>query len=304
MSPLARLAPNAGPTDLLFMGYVAFTGLLLVAMGWRLESAALWAGLIGFHMALLAVALLASRHGPGDLSFTGFLRDAYPLLFVTLLYFELRWLALFFSSAFHDPAVLAMEEFLFGEQLAMTFSERVPVQWVSETFHFFYAFYWLLLPLAVGALYFRRRLEGVRELVWALLVTFFACYLFFIFWPVQGPHYEFPLIGPPWSDGFWYGVVHTILEDGGSKGAAFPSSHVAVAVSVLPVCWRHDRALFWSLLVPVTGLTLGTVYGRFHYGIDALAGAVLALVVFRPGLRLRAWLGERTRTGDQSTKMI
>jgi len=294
MTPLRRLGAHADPTDVLFMGYVAFTGVMVLGMGWRLESPSVWAGLVAMHALVLGAAALWASTPRTDGSLRGLFRDLYPGLFIGVLYFELRHLARFFSDGFNDGAILALEERIFGEQLAMTLSQRFPALWLSELLHFFYAFYWVLMPLAAGLLFARRRWEGVRELVWALLLTFFACYLVFIFWPVQGPHYEFQNLGPPWSEGFWYGFVHVVLEDGASRGAAFPSSHVAVAVTVLPVAWRHDRTVFGLLFFPVAGLVAGTVYGRFHYGVDALAGVVLALALFPLGLRLRARLGTRT----------
>jgi hypothetical protein len=293
---VGRPAACAGPSDVLFMAYVAVTGMIVLVAGWVLGSPAIWLGLVTLHIGLLAVAAVWSAGPTESGSIRGLLRDIYPLLFVGALYVELRYLALLFSDGFHDPAVLGWEEWLFGEQVALTLSQRVPEMWLSELLHFCYAFYWPLLPLSAVVLYLRRRAEGLQELVWSLLVTFFSCYLIFIFWPVQGPHYEFPPIGPPLADGFWYGVVHAVLEDGGSRGAAFPSSHVAVAVTILLVAWRHDRGVFWALLAPVTGLGVGTVYGRFHYGVDALAGVALALALFPPGLWLRSWIQRRLRT--------
>ena len=45
------------------------------------------------------------------------------------------------------------------------------------------------------------------------------------------------------------------------------------------VAWRHQRRLAY-LLVPFTGsVMIATVYGRFHYVLDTLAGAVLAVAV-------------------------
>ena len=66
---------------------------------------------------------------------------------------------------------------------------------------------------------------------------------------------------------------------GGARGGAFPSAHVSGAVVVSLVAWRHQRRLAY-LLVPLTGsVMVATVYGRFHYALDALAGAALAIAV-------------------------
>ncbi len=293
LSWVRRGLERAQPTDLVFLIYVAFTGLLILAFGWKL-SAELWIGLTLAHLAMLAAGLWWSGEPLSGPSLSGFFRDSYPALFVIFLYWELRFLALLFSDGYRDAVVLRLEELLFGEQLALTFSQRFPQLWLSEMMHLFYGLYWVLLPLAGGALYLRGRLQGFRELVYAELVVFFACYLVFIFFPVAGPFYQFPEIGGELAEGPLYRFVHWVLADGGSKGAAFPSSHVAVAVTILLVTWRHDRAVCGWMTPLVIGLTIGTVYGRFHYGIDALAGVVSALAlvpaarVLRPGLA-RFW---------------
>jgi membrane-associated phospholipid phosphatase len=127
--------------------------------------------------------------------------------------------------------------------------------------------------------------------------------LVFTFFPVAGPHYQFPVIGGHLSEGFFYELVHLVLEDGGSKGAAFPSSHVAVAVTILLVSWRHDRLVATVLAPFVIGLTISTVYGRFHYGIDALAGVLTAVVLVILARYLQRWLGpkDRSEAGNSAT---
>jgi hypothetical protein len=43
----------------------------------------------------------------------------------------------------------------------------------------------------------------------------------------------------------------------------------------------------------VIGLTISTVYGRFHYGIDAAVGVVAAILLVTVADVLRRWLGRR-----------
>ncbi|UCC72198.1 MAG: phosphatase PAP2 family protein [Gemmatimonadota bacterium] len=273
-----RLAA-AQPSDIIFIAYVSFTGILIALYGWQF-SPRLWIGLTLTHVALIGAGLWFAGQPLHYPSFRGFIRDIYPILAIVYLYWELRYLALLFSGGYQDPLILRLEEMLFGEQLAMTFSERFPYLWLSELMHFAYGTYWMLLPSALALLYLRRRIDGFRELVYVEMVIFFGCYLVFIFFPVQGPHYEFPLIGGRLAEAPMYRFVHWVLEDGGSKGAAFPSSHVAVAVAILLVTWRHDRQVWLVVLPLVVGLTVGTVYGRFHYGVDATSGIAAAVVFY------------------------
>ena len=292
MNWIKRQLAAAQPADLVFLAYVSFTGVLLAAFGWRLGSS-LWIGLTLAHVALALFGLWVAGVPLRHRSVGGFFRDAYPIASVVFLYWELRYLALLFTDGYHDDVILWLEEAIFGEQLAMTLSERFPFFWLSELMHFFYASYWFLLPLALVLLYVRGNLRGFRSLIFAETLVYFGCYLVFMFWPVTGPHYQFPAISGELADGAMYKWVHWMLEDGGSKGAAFPSSHVAVAVAVCLVTWRVDRFV-WALTLPlVIGLTISTVYGRFHYGLDALAGILAAVVLVWLARRLQAWLEQR-----------
>jgi membrane-associated phospholipid phosphatase len=78
------------------------------------------------------------------------------------------------------------------------------------------------------------------------------------------------------------------LEHVSAWGAAFPSSHVAVAVAATAVALLEWRVLGLALVVPTTLLTLGSVYGQFHYAVDVLAGIGVGLAV-----AIGAWLVSR-----------
>ena len=93
-------------------------------------------------------------------------------------------------------------------------------------------------------------------------------------------------------------LVHWVLRHGSSVGTAFPSSHVAVAVTVLLLARNYGRTAFLCLLALVPGLAVGAVYGGFHYAVDTVAGTLLALIVWRlvPG-----WIASRTAVQDSSS---
>jgi membrane-associated phospholipid phosphatase len=119
-----------------------------------------------------------------------------------------------------------------------------------------------------------------HELVYLVSVTLTASYLFFALFPVDSPFYVFPPLGEPFEGHFFYDLVHFVAGQGGARGGAFPSSHVSVATVVLLVLWSRERRLAFALLPIVVGLILATVYGRFHYALDVVAGLTLGVTVF------------------------
>ncbi|MBI4513800.1 MAG: phosphatase PAP2 family protein [Gemmatimonadetes bacterium] len=285
------------PTDLVVFSYSTFMGLVALLWGWR-WGAALWIAVGAAHAVVFALLWWLRRVPLRGFSWPGLVRDGYPLVLILFLYWELRHLALLFSNGYHDASVIAWEQAIFGEQLAMTLSERFPSPVVSEYLHLSYGFYWLLLPVVGGTLYVRRKIEGFRELVFTVVLVFSVCYVVFVFWPVEGPYYRFARPAPPLSEGLFRGIVDTVLQ-ASSRGAAFPSSHVAVAVAALLVARRRYRPLFWSILPLVLGLVIGTVYGRFHYGIDAAAGIAVGVAGYLVAPRFFGLLARSSAGGQR-----
>jgi len=58
----------------------------------------------------------------------------------------------------------------------------------------------------------------------------------------------------------------------------FPSVHVAASLYLLLFDWQHCRRRFWWVLGPCLVLWWATVYLRFHYFVDLLAGVAVALI--------------------------
>ena len=127
--------------------------------------------------------------------------------------------------------------------------------------------------------YVSGRRAAFGELLLMLSAVMLGSYLFFILLPVDSPYYLSQRLGPPLSGHFFFDLVHQVSARGGARGGAFPSAHVSGAVVVSLVALRHQPRLAY-LIVPITGsVMIATVYGRFHYVLDALAGAALAIAV-------------------------
>ncbi len=214
------------------------------------------------------------------------LADWYPLLLIPLLYAELPALNLaVHGGAYFDDLVLRWEEVLFGGQPSRTWAVALPWLPLSELLHASYLSYYLLIYVPPVLLYVTARRDAFRAAVFALMLTFFVHYLFFVYFPVQGPRYLFPAPGGPIADGFFYGLAHRLLEVGSSQGAAFPSSHVGVAVAQTWIAWRWLPRVAPVVTALSVGLAVGAVYGGFHYLTDVVVGALFGLLVVVVALR-------------------
>lgn len=223
------------------------------------------------------------------------IRDWYALLVIPALYTELAILNVsIWRGQYFDDLVIGWEQSLFGGQPSRELAQAWPSLPLSEFLHFSYLAYYLIIYGPPLYLYLRGRRDAHQMAVFTLMLTFFAHYIFFIYFPVSGPRYLYPAPGGELARGFFYGVAHQLLETGSARGAAFPSSHVGVSfaqaafVSTLSVRWGAVLIFFSSTLA------LGAVYGGFHYATDAIAGLMYGLILFALAPRIAQALGKKT----------
>ena len=221
--------------------------------------------------------------------------DWYILILIPGLYTELATLnQAIYNGHYFDSIILFVEHHVFG-QPSTTLARAMPWLPLSEFLHFSYLSYYLIIYGPALVLYLRGRRDIYQQLLFNLMLTFFAHYIFFIYFPVQGPRYLFPAPSGNISHGFFYNIAHKVLEAGSARGAAFPSSHVGVSFSQTAFVFTVLPRLAPFVLLLSTGLAFGAVYGGFHYATDACCGLIYGLLLFWIAPRVAAWLG-RTST--------
>lgn len=237
------------------------------------------------HIAVVCLALLMARirpalERPGAARWLRVIGDWYPLLIIPLLYSALDVLnSAVWDGRFFDPLILDIEQRLFGGQPSSTFARAAPWLPLSELLHAAYLSYYPMIYLPPLALYLRGRTKEFQAMLWAMVAAFLLHYVVFIYFPVQGPRYLFPIPGGAVAEGPIFGLTHSILETGSSRGAAFPSSHMAIGVVQTVSAFRFLPRAAPVLLLATIGLGVGAVYGGMHYATDMVAGAISGLAI-------------------------
>jgi membrane-associated phospholipid phosphatase len=262
---------------------------------------------VATRLALLALHLVAAlvllrqpldhRTLPGPGLVWRMARDWLPLLLLPFFYWETPLLAeTFHRGAVYDEMVLGWEAWLFGGQPSRTLAARWPWLWLSELLHGAYLSYYFIALGPPVVLYLASRRGAFRRVVFTTLVALLVHQVAFAAFPVLGPRYLFPAPTGPLEAGRLYRFTHWLLEGASSPGTAFPSSHVGVSVAVTIALFQERvRAAPWVALL-TTLLAVATVYGGFHYAVDAVAGVALggAAALAAP------WLRRRLRTVGRS----
>lgn len=274
MAVLKAGEANCWPAEDVLAGFV-----LLAALSAAIIRPPGTAAFIACYLAaILLLAGLRLMPNTGSRLVRG-LRTVFPLLLFSPLYTGTGLLS---SGLRHWVLSCPLERWearLFDGQPSMYLAEKLPSLALSETMHAAYVSYYLLVAALPLALLLAGREEDSARAVFALCFCFALCNLCYIWLPVASPFFIYPPLGPPLSEGLFYRLAHGISNRGGVLGGAFPSSHAALTVVNLLMTFSLHRKLFWWTLVPSVLLLVATVYCRYHYALDTLAGVALAVGV-------------------------
>src|SRR5436190_154119 len=297
--------------DYATQGYCALVGLLILFF--HNDCVARWQLFVGVHLAgMLCIHGLIQWHGRGKPgAVLDLLRHFYPVLLYTAFFCETGAINRMFFSDFLDPMLIRWEQAIFGFQPSVALMDKLPYLVVSEMFYLAYFSYYIMI-VGVGLTLFIRNRQQFFHYVSVVSFLFYVCYFIYIILPVIGSRAFFHQVEgyalPPESQlyastdaypesvkaGIFFRVMLFIYRVFEAPGAAFPSSHVAVALCTLYFSFKYLRSIRYVHLVFAVLLCFSTVYCRYHYAVDVAAGLLTAALV----VPLGNWLYRRFQGQD------
>lgn len=278
--------------DYATQGYIALVAVIIAVL--HNGTVPAWHGLIATHVVCLGLVHLliqVATARPANRVLDLF-RHFYPVLLYAGFYRETGMLSQMLHVGHLDAVFIRLDQAVFGCQPSLKLMQTFPSVWVSELFYFSYFSYYLMIGGVGLALFFRNRIQFYHY-VSVVSFVFYGCYLTYIFLPVIGPRIIYSGIAPfdppaevlpveAWvfpesvHSGPFFHIMAFIYHYFETEGAAFPSSHVAIAWVTCYFSFRYLSRIRWVHLVMAILLCISTVYCRYHYAVDVLGGMVTA----------------------------
>ncbi len=217
-------------------------------------------------------------------------RDWYVVLFLIVIYLENRTLIPLVNPRVYDDLVMAADRRLFAGHDPTVLVETIMHPALTEVLQLVYASFYLM-PLSLCAiLYVSRRKAVFHVCASTILMGFYASYIGYYMMPVAGPRYFMDGFHTKNLVGLWaFEFVRATLDAAeGMMYDCMPSGHTLVSVLTTLLAFRYARAFAGPATVWTAALVFSTVYLRYHYVSDLLAGAVLGVLVFLAGPLLAA----------------
>lgn len=283
---MRRFAPIEG------LSFLFISGLFLLTLLFH-SRIPLWRPQLLFYLLLLGLlfALKISSDRKGAKGLGGFLNDFAPVVFVILTYQSLGNLIQYLHADI-DPVLIDIDLFLFGVHPTV-WMERWIIPWLTDFLSLAYLSYYFLPVILVVSLYLKGRTEEFRQAMFILTFGYYLSFIGYILFPAIGPRftqvhlYSIPLEGS-WITDFVRDTLNALEHN---KRDCMPSGHTQISLMVLVLARRYEKLLFYLFLPVISALIFSTVYLRYHYVVDLIAGATLAIGCMLIGPWLyRAWL--------------
>lgn len=206
--------------------------------------------------------------------------DWFPLATLPLAHRETTVLSVALGISVKDGSFIAFENKYLTAIIRFHDQNKWSYFLLSEFLHLSYlSFFFFIYGLPLY-LYLQGDMLHFYQATFAMLCLLFSCFITHGLVPVYGPRNIFEKISDQRSHGFFFRLVHTVLEKGATPRTAFPSGHAGLASVVLLICYTCNVSLFYVVSPVAFGLIISTIYGRFHYGVDVVFGFIYAVIAF------------------------
>jgi membrane-associated phospholipid phosphatase len=269
----------------------AFEWVTFIYLGWMLSLLALFhrnishAGrCFALHCAIaVGIAWLAWVATISRKRALQFARHWYPLALYIFFFEELHGLVHAIFPEWFDRWLILFD-YNFGGVHPAAWLSRFANPGLNDFMQFSYMTYFLYLVILPGILY----AQGKRGAFWTVMVAtaiaHYSVYVTAILFPVESPYFALASLKlRPLEGGAFTSAIEVIERFGRVHGAAFPSAHVAGSMVALLASRRYKPWLFWICLPFFLSMCVATVYGRYHYIADVLAGIAVGAVGWMVG---------------------
>ena len=154
-------------------------------------------------------------------------------------------------------------------------------EWAAASYAWFIPFLWISIVLALAGREPRYR----DEFVTGFAVLYASSFLGYLLLPARGPivhmagQFTLPIDG-----GVFHRLVLRAVDQSGGPHGAFPSVHLGASLFLVLLDFRRGDPLRALIYLPFLALlAFATIALRYHYAIDLIAGAVLAILAARVG---------------------
>jgi len=292
---MKRIILKQRPADAVTIIFLLFLSVLTLIFYQHIPKAPFLISLYSIFFIAQIILIRFKNNG----RFMGLFYDLiFPILCVLVIFDSLEWLVHYVNPEDIDPILIRLDYLIFNNHPTIIL-ERIMSPLLTDILQIAYSTYYFI-PTSFGVvLLLNNQREEFNRTLFLILFCFYLSYLGYILMPALGPRFTISHLQTTELQGLFIAepLQKLLNKLEGIKRDAFPSGHTAIAVTVLYLAYRFKKRFFWILLPIVAALIFSTVYCRYHYVVDIIAGFGLTLLtIFLGEWYYEWWLKGQSRS--------
>jgi len=290
-----RIFRNLALQDWIVAIYLAILAIAIaVGSGGNRESCY---QMVAFDAAILVTNIVLVRGEILKGAFGSLLYRLWAFFPVFLSYFQLRWILPTVTTRSLDAQIYAFDMRVFGYEPSVAW-DRFVTPATTEWFAFFYFGYFFILMVHVLPFVFGAGNQKLlRHFALGIFMQFCITHLLYMVVPGWGPYHELKFDHALTGGTFWELVVSTVHKGGALKDI-FPSLHTGAPTFFAVFAFLHRKEkpfkyVWMPLWFCVSQIICATMFLRWHYLVDIVAGFTLATVNAFASRALVEWEARR-----------
>ena len=215
-----------------------------------------------------------------------FLRETLPFAFCISIYTNMHDMVHLVNPIDVDASLIAWDDYLLGFQPAIYLEPFITPE-LTDFMYFSYSSFLIYILLFTMYLYVKKKKVAFRETLVSVILTFYIGYVGYVIFPAVGPKFtmshlfETSLSGTFITDRLSFLMNYEISEY--TRRDCFPSLHNGVIFLILLFAFKHEKIYAYLFFPFAIALFISTLYLRYHYFVDMIAGFLLAIIIFYLG---------------------
>jgi len=211
-----------------------------------------------------------------------FIRHWYPIMLLGFFYTSTTLMDMVVFKEYLDPSFQYLDLQIFGYHPGVVWGTMFNSFFIQEFFHFAYFSYYPMIFGVPFYIYINKDKFEFNRVLFNILFVFVMCYILYIIFPVVGARIYAGAeeMTETYRHGLFTHIMVYIYRSVPHWGAAFPSSHVAVSLTISLLSFRYFKYLSWILLINTIFLSISTVFCHYHYFVDVLGGIIYGFIMY------------------------
>lgn len=248
------------------------------------------ASYIAVSVAVISFALVSSKNKGGKVF--NLIRRLYIIPVVFFIYSNIHLFIPIVNPYDYDQILIKWDYAIFGlnpTNWIDNFSTPILTEYLQFCYMMFY-----VIPFILGIEFtLRNKDDKFFDYARIVIFGFFVSYLLYFFMPAIGPRFtlhDFTLLNQELPGLYLTNFFRELVNAGGGvfphtpnpasivNRDCMPSGHTMMTLISIIMAFKYNSKYKWLVAVIGTSLIIATVYLRYHYVVDVIAGIIFAMI--------------------------